>query len=121
MAFNLEPTASRSKDVRRNLPPAKLYERRHPRRDPDCDHRRTGALIAYSGDKTGRSPKDKRVVQHPNSEKDVWWGPVNIPLDEHTFADQPRARASTTSTPASACTASTASPAGTRSTASRSA
>jgi len=37
----------------------------------------TGALTAYSGAKTGRSPSDKRVVKEPSSEKDVWWGPVN--------------------------------------------
>lgn len=37
----------------------------------------TGALTAYSGAKTGRSPSDKRVVREPSSEKDVWWGPVN--------------------------------------------
>ena len=43
-----------------------------------------GALIAYSGKKTGRSPLDKRVVKHPDSENDVWWGPVNIPMTEES-------------------------------------
>ena len=37
----------------------------------------TGAMTAYSGSKTGRSPLDKRVVKEESSEKDVWWGPVN--------------------------------------------
>ena len=37
----------------------------------------TGALTAYSGSKTGRSPLDKRVVKEEGSEKDIWWGPVN--------------------------------------------
>ena len=37
----------------------------------------TGALTAYSGAKTGRSPLDKRIVKEESSEKDVWWGPVN--------------------------------------------
>lgn len=45
----------------------------------------SGALATFSGAKTGRCPKDKRVVAEPESEKDVWWGPVNIPIDEHTF------------------------------------
>ena len=40
----------------------------------------SGALSAYSGNKTGRSPLDKRVVQEESSEKDVWWGPVNKPM-----------------------------------------
>ena len=25
------------------------------------------------------------MVKHPDSEKDVWWGPVNFPMDEHGF------------------------------------
>jgi hypothetical protein len=37
----------------------------------------SGALSAYSGAKTGRSPSDKRIVQEPSSENEVWWGPVN--------------------------------------------
>jgi len=45
----------------------------------------SGALATRSGSRTGRCPKDKRVVAESGSEEDVWWGPVNIPLDEHTF------------------------------------
>ena len=71
-------------DVRRNLPPAELYAEAL-RREPDAALADSGALIAYSGAKTGRSPKDKRVVRHPASEHDVWWGPVNVPIDEETF------------------------------------
>lgn len=41
----------------------------------------TGALTAYSGKKTGRSPLDKRIVKEPTSENDIWWGPVNKPMD----------------------------------------
>jgi phosphoenolpyruvate carboxykinase (ATP) len=44
-----------------------------------------GALIASSGKKTGRSPRDKRIVEHPDSQPDIWWGNVNIRLDDHTF------------------------------------
>ena len=45
----------------------------------------TGALSARSGEKTGRSPKDKRIVKHPESEADVNWGDVNIPITEEGF------------------------------------
>jgi phosphoenolpyruvate carboxykinase (ATP) len=83
-AFGLESHGLTVKDVRRNLPPAKLYAEAI-REEPDCVIADSGALIAYSHDKTGRSPKDKRVVRHPNTEKDVWWGPVNIPIDDTTF------------------------------------
>lgn len=40
----------------------------------------SGALSAYSGAKTGRSPSDKRIVKEEGSEKEVWWGPVNKPM-----------------------------------------
>src|SRR5215831_10076686 len=80
------------KDVRRNLPPAELYAEAI-RDDPNSAIADKGALIAYSGAKTGRSPKDKRVVKHPESEKDVWWGSVNIPLEPSAFAiNRERAR-----------------------------
>ena len=41
--------------------------------------------MAYSGSKTGRLPKDKRVVENPASKSDIWWGTVNIPCDQRTF------------------------------------
>ena len=71
--------------IYRNLGPSSLYEEaiRHESGTSISD---TGCLIAYSGEKTGRSPKDKRVVRHPDSEANVWWGPVNFPQDETTFA-----------------------------------
>jgi phosphoenolpyruvate carboxykinase (ATP) len=71
-------------DVRRNLSPAQLYEDAI-RYDRDARIADSGALVAYSGEKTGRSPKDKRVIRHPESEKDIWWGSVNIPMDRPTF------------------------------------
>jgi phosphoenolpyruvate carboxykinase (ATP) len=71
--------------VYHNLPPSSLYE--HAIRfEKDTSIAENGALVAYSGVKTGRSPKDKRVVRHPDSEKDVWWGNVNIPCEPATFA-----------------------------------
>lgn len=38
-----------------------------------------GALCAYSGKRTGRSPLDKRVVLDAETEQEIWWGDVNIP------------------------------------------
>merc|ERR1712217_764355 len=40
----------------------------------------SGALSAYSGAKTGRSPSDKRIVKEEGSESNVWWCPVNKPM-----------------------------------------
>lgn len=45
----------------------------------------TGALITRSGAKTGRSPKDKRIVEEAGSKNDIWWGKINIALDEESF------------------------------------
>lgn len=83
-SFNLEANGITVKDIRRNLIPAKLYAEAI-REEPDCAISEAGALIAYSHEKTGRSPKDKRVVKNPATEKDVWWGSVNIPIDDATF------------------------------------
>src|SRR5262245_48136734 len=70
--------------TRRNLAPSQLYEEaiRHEEGTRIAD---LGALVAYSGAKTGRSPKDKRIVRHNESENHIWWGPVNIPLDPEVF------------------------------------
>jgi phosphoenolpyruvate carboxykinase (ATP) len=83
-AFSLAQYGIAVADVWRNLAPATLYADAI-REDPECDIADSGALIAYSGDKTGRSPRDKRIVKHPDSEHDVWWGTVNIPIDHETF------------------------------------
>jgi phosphoenolpyruvate carboxykinase (ATP) len=54
----------------------------------------SGALAASSGERTGRSPGDKRIVRHPVSERDVWWGTVNVELSEASFeANRERALA----------------------------
>jgi phosphoenolpyruvate carboxykinase (ATP) len=45
----------------------------------------TGALAVRSGAKTGRSPKDKRIVEESDSVDNVWWGPVNIKMEEKSF------------------------------------
>jgi phosphoenolpyruvate carboxykinase (ATP) len=78
-------------DVRRNETPAHLYE--DAVKFDGAKISSTGALVSYSGEKTGRSPKDKRVVRHPESEKDIWWGAVNIPLEHPSFCiNRERAR-----------------------------
>jgi phosphoenolpyruvate carboxykinase (ATP) len=82
--FHLEAHGITVEDVRRNLPPSKLYEEAI-RFDVKTRIADSGALVAYSGAKTGRSPRDKRIVRRPESEREVWWGPVNVPLEPHSF------------------------------------
>ena len=71
-------------EIHHNLSPSALYEHAI-RYDKKASIAENGALVAYSGTKTGRSPKDKRVVKNPQSEKEIWWGDVNVPIDAITF------------------------------------
>ena len=50
-----------------------------------------GVLVVSTGHYTGRSPKDKFVVEEPSSKDKIWWGPVNQPISEGHF-DTIRAR-----------------------------
>lgn len=70
-------------DVLRNAAPARLYEEAIRFDEAQCVD--SGALAVSSGAKTGRSPKDKRVVDQPSIHNDVWWGDVNIPLPAASF------------------------------------
>lgn len=72
-------------EVLRNPNPARLYQEA-VQLDPTAAIVDSGALSIRSGEKTGRSPADKRIVQHPESADDIWWGPINMPIDERTFA-----------------------------------
>ena len=46
----------------------------------------TGALMCSSGDRTGRSPKDKRIVGNGNgNDNNIWWGHVNVPISVDSY------------------------------------
>jgi phosphoenolpyruvate carboxykinase (ATP) len=82
--FNLLAYGIKPKEVIRNASPAKLYALAI-KFEPEADITSVGALSLKSGQKTGRSPKDKRIIERPESSPDIWWGNVNIKMDEHTF------------------------------------
>jgi phosphoenolpyruvate carboxykinase (ATP) len=85
MTIGLEPPALKLKavEVLRNASPARLYE--HAVAHEGAAILASGALATFSGEKTGRSPKDKRIVDHTESSGEVWWGPVNIPASHESF------------------------------------
>lgn len=82
--ISLEPYGIHVEDIRRNLAPPTLYEEAI-HYDKQAAISDMGALIVRSGKKTGRSPSDKRIVDRPESHDEIWWGPVNLPLDDHAF------------------------------------
>ena len=82
MAIGLESAAMEfgTAEVLRNAATAILYE--HAIAREQAAILACGALATYSGEKTGRSPLDKRIVDNPESSNEVWWGNVNIPAGD---------------------------------------
>lgn len=83
---NVSDSALKFTHVLYNLSPAELYEQA-TKYEKGSFITATGALATLSGAKTGRSPRDKRVVKDQTTEHDLWWGKgsPNIEMDEHTF------------------------------------
>ncbi|MXW56470.1 MAG: phosphoenolpyruvate carboxykinase (ATP) [Gemmatimonadales bacterium] len=80
--------------IKRNPPVGDIYADALSGREPGAVKAANGALVAFSGAKTGRSPNDKHVVSDPETERDVWWGPVNFPIERESFRrNRERARA----------------------------
>jgi len=44
-----------------------------------------GALVAYTGQHTGRSPKDKFIAREAGSQDEIAWGEVNVALAPERF------------------------------------
>ncbi len=84
MPFNLKEYQINTSEIYRNCSVPELYEIAL-RLEKGTAISDVGALLVYSGEKTGRSPKDKRIVKAPESEQNIDWGDINIALDEHTF------------------------------------
>lgn len=82
--FQLNQYGITVEDILRNISPAKLYEEafKYEKTTAMSDK---GALMVRSGLKTGRSPKDKRVVVEESTKEDIWWGNVNVELSEKSF------------------------------------
>jgi phosphoenolpyruvate carboxykinase (ATP) len=69
--------------VHENLPPARLVEAAVRRREGRLAG--NGALVAKTGKRTGRSPKDRFIVEDDLTRDKVDWGAVNKPFSREAF------------------------------------
>ena len=69
--------------VYRNWTPAQLTEAALRRGEGTLSN--TGALVVTTGKYTGRSPKDKFIVDTPSIHDDIAWGKVNRPISREAF------------------------------------
>jgi len=71
------------KRVRANLSSAELVERAIAAGEGQLAA--NGALVCLTGDRTGRSPKDKYLEDTAPIHDKIWWGKVNMPLKPEYF------------------------------------
>jgi len=69
--------------VLRNAHPAELVERALALGEGRLAD--NGALVCMTGDRTGRSPKDKFLEDVASIHDKIWWGKVNMPITETAF------------------------------------
>lgn len=69
--------------VHKNLPLDTLVQ--HALKNKEAVSSKSGALVVYTGKYTGRSPKDKFIVDTPSAHEKIDWGKVNVPMSEKHF------------------------------------
>lgn len=74
---------SNAKGVMWNLQPAELIS--EAVKNGEGVLANNGALMVDTGKFTGRSPKDRFIVQDQFTEDKVWWGDINKPFDADKF------------------------------------
>ena len=81
--YGLEKLGIGPSAVYRNLGTAVLVEKALARGEGKLMN--TGALLVNTGKYTGRSPKDKFIVDTPGVHDKIAWGNVNMPTSRETF------------------------------------
>jgi phosphoenolpyruvate carboxykinase (ATP) len=67
-----------------NLSTPELYEQAIRRREGIVAN--LGSLVVRTGQHTGRSPNDKFIVRDSDTTSEVWWGKINQPFSDDSFA-----------------------------------
>jgi phosphoenolpyruvate carboxykinase (ATP) len=66
-----------------NLSTPALYEQAVQRHEGNVAH--LGPLVTRTGQYTGRSPKDRFIVEEPTTKELIWWGKVNHGFDPKRY------------------------------------
>jgi len=69
--------------VHRNLPLDALVKKALQKKE--VVQAKTGAVVVYTGKYTGRSPKDRFIVDTPQVHDQIDWGEINVPISEEHF------------------------------------
>lgn len=78
--YGIKPTASTT--IYQNLSYDKIHEREIAEGEQVVSN---GTVAVDTGKFTGRSPKDKYIVESKPSSDEIWWGPVNRAMKPETF------------------------------------
>lgn len=78
-----EQTSPRAAKVLNDLPPARLVEIALANGEGVLAS--NGSLVVDTGERTGRSPNDRYVVDDPKIHDTVCWGKVNVPIARESY------------------------------------
>lgn len=81
--YGLEQFGLNPAKIHRNLPVEKLVE--HTILNGEGVVGMNGATMCKTGKFTGRSPKDKYIVDEGDASNNVWWGSINQRISEEVF------------------------------------
>lgn len=70
-------------NVHRNLSVDDLVEKAIKNKEVVAS--KTGAVVVFTGKYTGRSPKDRFIVDTPQIHDQIDWGKINMPMSEENF------------------------------------
>ena len=76
-------SAEGSARVHIDLSPAKLVEAALANGEGELAS--NGSFVVNTGERTGRSPHDRFVVDDPQIHDNIAWGPVNVPISRESF------------------------------------